>query len=283
MARRRKPGKKRRGKGSTDSASSGHGMASPDPAENEESLQIVCQTSSAENVPTGGSWSPTDGQDASVHDPAQTCTEDMVDEEAEALLRLPEMTDTSMDSVGQPLRDVMDRLNGALDGKSWERREEDEEEAQEGSTVVKPVSAPLPHQPFREDAGGEPPDPDCQAQSVAQSPNFLQAAAPPADFYCFTPHSTDPVAQSGSNYDFAGNGQSQAVLGGHEDEREREAAEQDASTIFLEEKGSEANGVMIQQNGSAESKADEDQEGDGGSPTENSHRAEFRSDRMQRQ
>uniref|UniRef100_A0A674E3F9 Pleckstrin homology domain-containing family M member 2 n=1 Tax=Salmo trutta TaxID=8032 RepID=A0A674E3F9_SALTR len=40
------------------------------------------------------------------------------EDESEGLLRLPEMTDTSMDSVGQPLRDVMDRLNGALDGGS---------------------------------------------------------------------------------------------------------------------------------------------------------------------
>uniref|UniRef100_A0A4W5M6R7 Pleckstrin homology domain-containing family M member 2 n=1 Tax=Hucho hucho TaxID=62062 RepID=A0A4W5M6R7_9TELE len=42
------------------------------------------------------------------------------EDESEGLLRLPEMTDTSMDSVGQPLRDVIDRLNGALDGgQSW--------------------------------------------------------------------------------------------------------------------------------------------------------------------
>uniref|UniRef100_A0A8C7J057 Pleckstrin homology domain-containing family M member 2 n=1 Tax=Oncorhynchus kisutch TaxID=8019 RepID=A0A8C7J057_ONCKI len=41
------------------------------------------------------------------------------EDESEGLLRLPEMTDTSMDSVGQPLRDVMDRLNGALDGGSF--------------------------------------------------------------------------------------------------------------------------------------------------------------------
>uniref|UniRef100_A0A8C7U2X9 Pleckstrin homology domain-containing family M member 2 n=1 Tax=Oncorhynchus mykiss TaxID=8022 RepID=A0A8C7U2X9_ONCMY len=40
------------------------------------------------------------------------------EDESEGLLRLPEMTDTSMDSVGQPLRDVMNRLNGALDGGS---------------------------------------------------------------------------------------------------------------------------------------------------------------------
>uniref|UniRef100_A0A8C7UG40 Pleckstrin homology domain-containing family M member 2 n=1 Tax=Oncorhynchus mykiss TaxID=8022 RepID=A0A8C7UG40_ONCMY len=51
------------------------------------------------------------------------------EDESEGLLRLPEMTDTSMDSVGQPLRDVMNRLNGALDG---------------GSSSVSPEAPPAP-------------------------------------------------------------------------------------------------------------------------------------------
>ncbi|XP_017564517.1 pleckstrin homology domain-containing family M member 2 isoform X2 [Pygocentrus nattereri] len=276
MARRRKPGKRRRGKGSTGSAGSGHNMASPEPAETEESLQIVCERGSAQDAASGSSWRPLDGPDGSAQDSARTRTEDGEDEEAEALLRLPEMTDTSMDSVGQPLRDVMDRLNGALDGNSWAKQEEDEEGAQNGSTVDNPAAAPLQHQPFREDAGGEPPDPNCQP--LAPSPNFLQAAAPPADFYCFTPNSPDPTAQSGGHHDSARHGQSQAVLGGHEDEREGEAAEQNASSLLLEEKEKEACVDVMQQNGSTESKAEEEQEVEGGSPTESSHPAEFRVD-----
>uniref|UniRef100_A0A673Y499 Pleckstrin homology domain-containing family M member 2 n=1 Tax=Salmo trutta TaxID=8032 RepID=A0A673Y499_SALTR len=111
------------------------------------------------------------------------------EEESEGLLRLPEMTDTSMDSVGQPLRDVMDRLNGALDGgKTWGR-------------------PPPGQQPFRGNSMGEP-------------PNFLQAPPAPADFYCFTPNSPDAAALRSGHHDTAGHGQSQASLGGHEVEAE---------------------------------------------------------------
>uniref|UniRef100_A0A8B9LS41 Pleckstrin homology domain-containing family M member 2 n=1 Tax=Astyanax mexicanus TaxID=7994 RepID=A0A8B9LS41_ASTMX len=238
MARRRKPGKKRRGKGSTDSASSGQNVASPEPTETDESLQIVCKTANSEDGPNGGSWSPLDGPEpnGAVRDPAQTSAVGGENEEAEALLRLPQMTDTSMDSVGQPLRDVVDRLNGDLDGN------------------INPAADPLQHQSFREDAGGEPPDPDCKVQPLAPNPKFLEAAAPPADFYCFTPHSPEPAAQSGSHHDFTGNGQSQAVSGGHEDEREGEAA------------------AAAKQTSKAEDEADRS------SPTENSHPAEFRVD-----
>uniref|UniRef100_A0A8C7UQB7 Pleckstrin homology domain containing, family M (with RUN domain) member 2 n=1 Tax=Oncorhynchus mykiss TaxID=8022 RepID=A0A8C7UQB7_ONCMY len=129
------------------------------------------------------------------------------EEESEGLLRLPEMTDTSMDSVGQPLRDVMDRLNGALDGeKTWGR-------------------PPPGQQPFRGDSMGEPPDPEARdppllRPALAPSPNFLQAPPAPADFYCFTPHSPDAAALRSGHHDTAGHGQSQALLGGHEVEAE---------------------------------------------------------------
>uniref|UniRef100_A0A8B9LUQ5 Pleckstrin homology domain-containing family M member 2 n=1 Tax=Astyanax mexicanus TaxID=7994 RepID=A0A8B9LUQ5_ASTMX len=219
---------------------------------------IVCKTANSEDGPNGGSWSPLDGPEpnGAVRDPAQTSAVGGENEEAEALLRLPQMTDTSMDSVGQPLRDGKD-----------------------GVTVVNPAADPLQHQSFREDAGGEPPDPDCKVQPLAPNPKFLEAAAPPADFYCFTPHSPEPAAQSGSHHDFTGNGQSQAVSGGHEDEREGEAAaaaKQTASSLHLEGKGSIDAGEVIQQNGSVQSKAED--EADRSSPTENSHPAEFRVD-----
>uniref|UniRef100_A0A673Y2T4 Pleckstrin homology domain-containing family M member 2 n=1 Tax=Salmo trutta TaxID=8032 RepID=A0A673Y2T4_SALTR len=129
------------------------------------------------------------------------------EEESEGLLRLPEMTDTSMDSVGQPLRDVMDRLNGALDGgKTWGR-------------------PPPGQQPFRGNSMGEPPDPEARVPpllrpALAPSPNFLQAPPAPADFYCFTPNSPDAAALRSGHHDTAGHGQSQASLGGHEVEAE---------------------------------------------------------------
>uniref|UniRef100_A0A8C2BN91 Pleckstrin homology domain-containing family M member 2 n=1 Tax=Cyprinus carpio TaxID=7962 RepID=A0A8C2BN91_CYPCA len=140
------------------------------------------------------------------------------DEDPEAGLRLPEMTDTSMDSVGEPLRDVMDRLNGSLDGESWQRSEGEEEE-----NGICTSHDGLPHQrPFREDSGGEPPDPNR---------SFLQAPLPPADFYCFTSQSPDPAVSCGGHNDSAGNGESQDVPVGDEDEGKAEtpAAGQDPS------------------------------------------------------
>uniref|UniRef100_A0A8C2Q7T7 Pleckstrin homology domain-containing family M member 2 n=1 Tax=Cyprinus carpio TaxID=7962 RepID=A0A8C2Q7T7_CYPCA len=118
------------------------------------------------------------------------------EEDPEAGLRLPEMTDTSMDSVGEPLRDVMDRLNGPLDDGTCTSHE-----------------GPPHQRPFREDSGGEPPDP---------SRSFLQAPLPPADFYCFTSQSPDPAASCGGHNDSVGNSESQDVPVGDEDEGEAE-------------------------------------------------------------
>ncbi|MGH0121139.1 UNVERIFIED_CONTAM: hypothetical protein FKN15_046384 [Acipenser sinensis] len=110
-------------------------------------------------------------------------------------LRLPEMTDISMDSVGQPLREVMDQLNGALDTDRWRTEEPDGQ------------------QPFRESSGGEPPDPPLLPldQGLLQTP-------PPNNFYRFTPESPGPASPGGGHYDPAGDGQPPHVLGGHEGE-----------------------------------------------------------------
>uniref|UniRef100_A0A4W5KZG7 Pleckstrin homology domain containing, family M (with RUN domain) member 2 n=1 Tax=Hucho hucho TaxID=62062 RepID=A0A4W5KZG7_9TELE len=66
--------------------------------------------------PEGDTWSPTvglpQGSGAETVRRSSSRRGTGEEEESEGLLRLPEMTDTSMDSVGQPLRDVMDRLNG---------------------------------------------------------------------------------------------------------------------------------------------------------------------------
>uniref|UniRef100_A0A8C7J270 Pleckstrin homology domain-containing family M member 2 n=1 Tax=Oncorhynchus kisutch TaxID=8019 RepID=A0A8C7J270_ONCKI len=110
------------------------------------------------------------------------------EDESEGLLRLPEMTDTSMDSVGQPLRDVMDRLNGALDGgQAWWRPDREEED--KGEEGEKTHQSSLPRRSS-------------------------------SDFYCFIPHSPDAAATHGGHHDTAGHGQPQALPGGHEDERE---------------------------------------------------------------
>ncbi|XP_058266342.1 pleckstrin homology domain-containing family M member 2 isoform X1 [Hemibagrus wyckioides] len=261
MGRRRKPGKKRRGRGSTDSVSSGQSMPSPEQAETEGSLQINNEKMNREDRTVGGSINSLDALDGS----ARAAKENSEDQEPEARFRLPEMTDTSMDTVGQPLKDVMDRLNGALDGKRWEGQEDEEEEAENG---INPHTSSLQHQPFREDESGEPPDPDTQSR--------LMVSAAPTHFYCFTSHSADAAAESGSRHDPAGNGQSQTVYGGHEDEREGETAEQEASSKIVER---ERGDVEIEHpNGLAKIQSGGNEAEEESCPEESSHPAEFRVD-----
>lgn len=249
MARRRRPGKKRRGRGSTDSVSSEQNVISPDNADTEECLQIVVERDNTVDKLNVDSRGPLEGPDG----PGAECMTNGrqgADEDLEAGLRLPQMTDTSMDSVGQPLRDVMDRLNGSLDGESWQPHE--------GEEGICTSHDEPPHQrPFREDSGGEPPDP---------SRSFLQAPLPPADFYCFTSQSPDPAASCGGHNDSAGNGVPQDVPVGDEDEGEAETtgAGQDPS-IPIE--------TSAQQK---KSKAEEEQEEDKDCSIQSSHAAEFK-------
>uniref|UniRef100_A0A4W5KHW6 Pleckstrin homology domain containing, family M (with RUN domain) member 2 n=1 Tax=Hucho hucho TaxID=62062 RepID=A0A4W5KHW6_9TELE len=215
--------------------------------------------------PEGDTWSPTvglpQGSGAETVRRSSSRRGTGEEEESEGLLRLPEMTDTSMDSVGQPLRDVMDRLNGALDGgKTW---------------GLEANPQPPGQQPFRGDSMGEPPDPEARAPpllrpALAPSSNFLQAPPAPADFYCFTPHSPDAAALRSGHHDTSGHGQSQALPGGHEVEAEAPPG-QDPS---LEEEESDDEAVMVE-NGLAAGETEEETEEDRLSPTENSHPAEF--------
>lgn len=255
MARRRRPGKKRRGRGSTDSVSvsSEQNVISPDTADTEENLQIVVERDIIVDKLNVDSRGPPEGPDCPGTESMRNGRQEGEDEDPEAGLRLPEMTDTSMDSVGQPLRDVMDRLNGSLDGDSWQPCE-----GEEGVDGICTSHDGPPHQrPFREDSGGEPPDPNrC----------FLQAPLPPADFYCFTSQSPDPAASCGGHNDSAGNGEPQDVPVGDEDEGEAEtpAAGQDQS-IPVETSAQEK-----------QSKAEEEQEEDKDCAIQSSHAAEFK-------
>lgn len=180
----------------------------------------------------------------------------------EGLLRLPEMTDTSMDRVGQPLRDVMDRLNGALDrAEAWE------EKNNEGSD---PSSEPPTQQPFREDSGGEPPDRapgETSLSPPATSPNFLQASAATTDLCCFTPFSPDSTSSGGGHYDSTEQGQSQTLSGGLEGEREAKVAGGQGSDV--------KSGEEDKDGGQETEKANEIQE-EKLSPSESSHPAEFK-------
>ncbi|XP_064778868.1 pleckstrin homology domain-containing family M member 2-like isoform X1 [Oncorhynchus masou masou] len=288
MARRRKPAKKRHAvKGSSNSTvSSEQNTAASEQAEVEDGTQarggegLDGDSCSPSVGPPQGSGAETVRRRRGMGD-----EEGQEEDESEGLLRLPEMTDTSMDSVGQPLRDVMDRLNGALDGgQAWwrpDREEEDKGEEREkthqsslprrsSSGSPEANSQPPGQQPFRGDPIIEPPDSEAGAPlllhpALAPSPSFLQAPPAPADLYCFIPHSPDVAATRGGHHDTAGHGQPQALPGGHEDEREAEAPP--GQDPFLEEAGVVENGLPAGET-----------EQDRLSPTENSHSAEFKVD-----
>lgn len=144
--------------------------------------------------------------------------------EEEQLLRLPKMADTSMDNVGQPLRDVMDRLNGALDqDESWEHIEEEDKSAkQDGKHKVEQPS----QQPFLEDSAGKPPDPaPGDPHSPLVTSPYLQTSAEPPEKAGLTPDSPDSAASCSGHHDAEEHGQSQTLPGGHEDEGEAETEE----------------------------------------------------------
>uniref|UniRef100_A0AAQ4RGU4 Pleckstrin homology domain-containing family M member 2 n=1 Tax=Gasterosteus aculeatus aculeatus TaxID=481459 RepID=A0AAQ4RGU4_GASAC len=200
--------KKRRGKGSTDSISSLHNSVSS------EHLETDNRRMSSEDV---------DSLNGAVIQPdAEGELGRSREEGAEGLLRLPEMTDTSMEAVGQPLREVMDRLNGALEIEEvWEHCNRGPE--------------PPTRQPFREESEGEPPDPAAGETSV-----FLQAAAEPAELRCFTPNSSDSPPSGGRYDDPTEHSRSQTLSGGLEDEGDAEAsagqkAEMKAGEVDAEE------------------------------------------------
>ncbi|NXD68324.1 PKHM2 protein, partial [Eolophus roseicapillus] len=118
-------------------------------------------------------------------------------------LRIPEMKDTSMESVGQPLSKVMDRLNGQLDpGGAW-------------SVPLEP-----PGQSFRTGTPGETPD-------GSSSGDFSEGISAPMDFYRFTVESPNAAAAGGGHHDAPGPGQPPHVSGSpeapEEESREGEA------------------------------------------------------------
>lgn len=117
-------------------------------------------------------------------------------------LRIPEMKDTSMESVGQPLSKVMDRLNGQLDPRGWHG------------------SLEPPGQPFRTGTPGETPD-------GSSSGDFSEGISAPMDFYRFTVESPNAAAPGGGHHDPPGPGQPPYVSGSpeapEEESREGEA------------------------------------------------------------
>ncbi|XP_068606838.1 pleckstrin homology domain-containing family M member 2 [Brachionichthys hirsutus] len=269
MARRKKAAKKRRGKGSTDSSSSIHNSVSSEHTEVDTSLVEVDSVNDSVIE-----------LDAETRVRRSRVGAEVVNKEgedgAEGLLRLPQMADTSMGTVGQPLRDVMDRLNGPLDKQeAWERQEEAAEEnnADGGQNSEAPAQ-----QPFREDSGGEPPDRAPGGMSFspqAASPGFLQASPATTDLCCFASFSPDSAPSGGGHNDATEHGQSQTLSGGLEGEGEAETAaglKSDMKTI--EEDTGE--GQETDKNGFAEEAVELKE--DHLNPSESSHPAEFKVD-----
>lgn len=242
MARRRKPGKKRRGKGSTDSSSSIHNSLSSEHMDDVDALS--CSVNQLDG----------EGELSRSRVGSEAVEEGDEDEELD-VLRLPEMTDTSMHSVGQPLRDVMDRLNGALDREEpWEHLEEDN-----SSQGHQQGPEPPAQQPFREDSGGRPPDPAAGDTSPTT----------PQELCCFTPNCSDSAPTGGSCNDSTQHRQPQALSGGPEDEGETK-----------KKAGQEPDMNLRQEDGEGETQQDTLMEGEEQqeklSPSESSHPAEFK-------
>ncbi|XP_037840927.2 pleckstrin homology domain-containing family M member 2 isoform X1 [Chlorocebus sabaeus] len=103
-------------------------------------------------------------------------------ERSEPGLLIPEMKDTSMERLGQPLSKVIDQLNGQLDPSTWCSRAEP------------------PDQSFRTGSPGDAPErlPLC---------DFSEGLSAPMDFYRFTVESPSTVTSGGGHHDPAGLGQ----------------------------------------------------------------------------
>ncbi|XP_015243099.1 PREDICTED: pleckstrin homology domain-containing family M member 2 isoform X2 [Cyprinodon variegatus] len=252
MARRKKPAKKRRARGSTDSSSSIHASFSSEHVEMNHST-----SEEVESVTSTVVFEDSEGEQS------RSRVGSAIAEEGgeEGLLRLPEMADNSMNNVGQPLRDVMKRLSG-----SWANSEEH---------GCDQTSEPPAQQPFRNDSEGEPPDPakgETFESSLAERPDFLQTSPVSPDLCFFAPHSPDSADTSGGHNDSAEQSQSQTLSGCLEDEEEGEAPAGQEPLMKEEENSQEdprARTPVAEETEPQEEKL---------SPSEISHPAEFKVD-----
>ncbi|XP_077116546.1 pleckstrin homology domain-containing family M member 2 isoform X1 [Ranitomeya variabilis] len=124
---------------------------------------------------------------------------DQAGEVAEPVLRLPKMQDTSMELVGQPLSEVIEKLNGQLDPRNCDPHTETTDHS------------------FRTRSPGETP-------GGFQSQDISHGAQDPRDFYYFTPESPDAAPAGGGDNDPAGQSQPAHVSGGPEDAGPEEGA-----------------------------------------------------------
>lgn len=177
---------------------------------------------------------------------------------SEPALRLAKMQDTSMERVGQPLSDVIEKLNGQLDSQSWDSHPE-----------------PTDHS-FRTGSPGETPGDN-------QSQDLNQGVQDPRDFYYFTPESPDAAAAGGGDHDPPSQSQPAHVLSGPEDAgQEEEGTQGDAHVAELLEDPSRKSLLTTDSGGNSSpvlSLAEDSGVEEGqGSPGEAPHPCEFRVD-----
>uniref|UniRef100_A0A8C3SW49 Pleckstrin homology domain-containing family M member 2 n=1 Tax=Chelydra serpentina TaxID=8475 RepID=A0A8C3SW49_CHESE len=185
-------------------------------------------------------------------------------------LRIPEMKDTSMESVGQPLSKVIDRLNGQLDPSGW-------------NCPVDP-----PDQSFRTGVPGETPD-------GPPSGRYSEGISTPMDFYRFTVESPNSPAPGGGDHDPAGAGQPPHVPGSPETAGQEEEGGEGETAGAVEDAQQEADKTQASETETGNTEALSKLKGDEsspslssaddsgveegqGSPSEMAHPSEFRVD-----
>ncbi|XP_074831954.1 pleckstrin homology domain-containing family M member 2 isoform X2 [Carettochelys insculpta] len=185
-------------------------------------------------------------------------------------LRIPEMKDTSMESVGQPLSKVIDKLNGQLDPSGWNCHVD-------------------PHdQSFRTGTPGGTPD-------RPPSGSFSEGISSHMDFYRFTVESPNTPAPGCGNHDTARAGESPHVPRSPETAGEEEEGGEGEISGAVEDtqEGTETTQAGKMESGSMEafsrlkgdqpspslsSTDDSGVEEGQGSPLETAHPSEFRVD-----
>ncbi|CAM2104347.1 unnamed protein product [Caretta caretta] len=183
-------------------------------------------------------------------------------------LRIPEMKDTSMESMGQPLSKVIDKLNGQLDPSGW-------------NCPVDP-----PNQSFRTDMPEETPD-------GPPSGSYIERISTPMDFYRFTVESPNSPAPGGGHHDPTGAGQPPYVPGSPEAAGQDEEGGEGETAGAVEDTQEEADKTQAsetetgnmealsrlkgdQPSPSLSSAEDSGVEEGQGSPSEMAHPSEFR-------
>ncbi|XP_077693330.1 pleckstrin homology domain-containing family M member 2 isoform X1 [Eretmochelys imbricata] len=185
-------------------------------------------------------------------------------------LRIPEMKDTSMESMGQPLSKVIDKLNGQLDPSGW-------------NCPVDP-----PNQSFRTDMPEETLD-------GPPSGSYIERISTPMDFYRFTVESPNSPAPGGGDHDPTGAGQPPYVPGSPEAAGQDEEGGEGETAGAVEDAQEEADKTQAsetetgnmealsrlkgdQPSPSLSSAEDSGVEEGQGSPSEMAHPSEFRVD-----